>query len=176
MRAQAMLHSLLTGKERVFDEPQWEVFLNKLGLTSRPVSDLFGKDSAQVRFLINGRPNDGYVPKLEVHTIRPAFRTGREGRQIEQVVISLTQRVTADIGEEGEHSLMVFRGGCTLLLSLGDLNVVEYVVMKNIKSYNRFQRQARYQRGELPGGTPSSSLYADDDRPWRMNFNLLHRH
>lgn len=176
MDAQAKLHALLTGKERLYDDRAWENFLNKLGLTSRPVSELFGKESKNVRFLLNGRPNQHYIPKLEVHTIRPAFRAGREGRQIEQVVISLTQRVTADIGEDDEHSLMVFRGGCSILVSLGDLNTVEYVVMKNIKSHNRFMWQAKYQRGELPGGAPSSSMYADDDRPWRMDFNLLHRH
>ena len=176
MEVQALLHSLLTGKAPLFGETNWEAFLNKLGLTSRPVSELFGRDSAKVRFVHGGRPNQNYVPKLEVHTLRPAFRAGREGRQIEQVVISLTQRVTADIGEDGESSLMMFRGGCILLLSLGDLNTVEYVVMKNIKSFGRFQRQAQYQRGELPGGASSSSMYADDDRPWRIDFNLLHQH
>lgn len=174
--AQALLQRLLTGKERIYNDSDWENFLNKLGLTSQPVSKLFGKESSTVRFLLDGKPNQNYVPKLEVHTIRPAFRAGREGRPIEQVVISLTQRVTADIGEDGEHNLMVFRGGCSLLLSLGNLNTVEYVVMKNIKSHHRFLRQAQYQRGELPGGAPSSSMYADDDRPWRMDFNLLHRH
>lgn len=174
--AQRVLHELLTGKERLHGDGSWENFLNKLGLTSRPVSELFGKESRKVRFLFNGRPNQNYVPKLEVHTIRPAFRAGREGRQIEQVVISLTQRVAINIGEDGENNLMVFRGGCSLLLTLGNLNTVEYVVMKNIKSHHRFLRQAQYQRGELPGGAPSSSMYADDDRPWRMDFNLLHRH
>lgn len=174
--AQAMLHALLTGKERLYGNNEWEAFLNNLGLTSRPVSQLFGKESSNVRFLLNGRPNQHYIPKLEVHTIRPAFRGGREGRQIEQVIISLTQRVTVNIGEDDEHNLMVFRGGCNLLLSLGNLNTVEYVVMKNIKSHNRFLRQAQYQRGELPGGMASSSMYANDDHPWRMNFNLLHQH
>jgi hypothetical protein len=69
---------------------------------------------------------------------------------------------------------MVFRGGCSLLLTLGKLSTVEYVVMKNIKSHHRFLNQAKYQRGELPGGAPSSSMYADDDRPFQLDFNLLH--
>lgn len=174
--AQARLHALLMGKERLYDGGNdWEDFLNKLGLTSRPVSELFGADSANVRFILDGRPNRNYVPKLEVHTLRPAFRAGREGRQIEQVVMSLTQRVVVDIGED-DHDIMVFRGGSTILVNLGNLNAVEYVIMKNIKSFARFTRQARYQRGEIAGGSTSSSMYANDDRPWRMNFNLLHRH
>ena len=47
---------------------------------------------------------------------------------------------------------MVFRGGCSLILSLGNLNTVEYVILKNIKSYDRFQEQAAYMNGDT--GTP----------------------
>jgi hypothetical protein len=140
------------------------------------VSELFGKDSASVRFLRDGRPDNRYVPRIECHTIRPAFRAGREGRQIEQVVVTLTQRVTADIGDGGQQKQMVFRGGCSLIFSLGDLNMVEYVILKNIKSYDRFLRQAAYMNGEDPdSAAPSESLYAGDDRDWRLNFSLLHR-
>ena len=89
-----------------------------------------------------------YIPRIEVHTIRPAFRAGREGRQIEQVLVTLTQRVTADVGTAGEPKLMVFRGGCSLILSLGNLNTVEYVILKNIKSYDRFLRAGDYLNGE----------------------------
>ena len=63
------------------------------------MSELFGKDSAKVRFLRDDTPDNQYIPRIEVHTIRPAFRAGREGRQIEQVLVTLTQRVTADIGD-----------------------------------------------------------------------------
>ena len=164
-------------KDRVYAPEEGEQFLNLIGLTSRPVSQLFGKKSAEVRFLRDGRPDNRYTPRIEVHTIRPAFRAGREGRQIEQVVITLTQRVTADIGAKGERKPMVFRGGCSMILSLGDLNTVEYVILKNIRSYDRFLRQAAYINGEDAGAAPaSSSLYANDDREWRLNFSLLHRH
>jgi hypothetical protein len=92
------------------------------------------------------------------------------------VIITLTQRVTADIGDGGQRKRMVFRGGCSLVLSLGDLNTVEYVILKNVKSYERFCRQAAYMNGEDPdGAAPSASLYAGDDRDWRLQFNLLHR-
>jgi hypothetical protein len=71
---------------------------------------------------------------------------------------------------------MDFRGGCSLILTLGNLNKVEYVVQKNIKSYRRFERQVAYQRGDERGAAPATSMYADDFRPWNLNFNLLHRH
>ena len=100
-KGQAHLHRLLSANRGRFTAAQWEEFLNKLGLTSQPVSKLFGEHSKKVRFTRNGRPDDSYVPPIEVHTMRPAFREGREeGRQIEQVIITLTQRVTVDIGED----------------------------------------------------------------------------
>jgi hypothetical protein len=175
--AQARFHNGLTGKQPFFNPADWERFLNELGLTSRPVSELFGRDSAKVRFIRNGKLDNDYVPLIEVHTIRPAFRASREeGRQIEQVLVTLTQRVMAEIGEDGEHKKIVFRGGCSLILRLGSPNDVEYVVRKDIKSYRRFERQRKYLLGEGEGPAPSTSLYTDDDRPWRLNFNLLHRH
>lgn len=173
--AQAFLHDLLMQKKGIYGPAEWELFLNKLGMTSLPVSELFGADSAKVKFLVHGKPNRTRIPSIEVHSIRPAFRAGREGRQIEQVLITLTQRISADVGDPGEPKEMVFRGGCALILRLGNLNEVEYVIQKNIKSYNRFCRQAAYVRGELgTGAAPSTSLYANDDRDWRLDFNLLH--
>jgi len=171
--AQATLHGLLMGKQGAFlHDSEWENFLNKMGLTSQPVSQLFGVDSKNVRFL----PNVHYVPAIEVHTVRPAFRAGREGRQVEQVVVTFTQRVSADVGKDGVRKLMVFRGGCSLILTLGNLNIVEYVILKNIKSYRRFCQQASYVNGEDESAAAQSfSLYADDDREWQLNFNLLHR-
>jgi hypothetical protein len=188
-KAKALLNFLLMGKKQAFlSGVQWENFLNKLGLTSKPVSQLFGKESAKIQFLDQkGRPDNAYVPKIEVHTLRPAFRAGREGRQIEQVVVTFTQRVKANIAKKDTRKgrrrqkekivPMVFRGGCTLILSLGNLNEVEYVVVKNITSHRRFREQADYLNGDGDSGAePSASLYADGGREARLNFNLLHRH
>lgn len=176
-KAQASLHRLLIGEDRLYGPDQWELFLNQLGLTSRPVSELFGKDSAGIRFLRDGRPDNQYIPKIEVHKIRPAFRAGREGRQIEQVLITLTQAVSAEVGTDAAPKRMVFRGGCSLILSLGSLNSVEYVIQKNIRSYGRFERQAAYVRGDDPSSVvpTAASMYDDDDRGWRIDFALLHR-
>jgi hypothetical protein len=167
--AQAWLHQRLIGKQGVLGPRAWERFLNKLGLTSRPVSELFGRRSRDVRFVTKG------VPAIEVHTVRPAFRSGREGRQVEQVVVTLTQRVDTDIGDGDGLRPMVFRGGCSLILSFGNLNRVEYVVVKNIKSYDRYQQQVAYMNGDT-GAPLAVSPYAGDERPARLQFNLLHQY
>ena len=167
--AQAQLHQLLTKKQGVLGPSQWEQFLNKLGLTARPVSQLFGAHSSKVRFTEPG------IPPIEVHTVRPAFRAGREGRQIEQVVVTLTQRVAVDIGSRREPRPMVFRGGSSLIFNLGNLNTVDYVIVKNITSYDRFKAQAEYLNGETDASPLASSTYEGDDRAPRIRFNLLHR-
>jgi hypothetical protein len=173
--AQELLHDLLNKRRSAHSPREWELFLNKLGMTSQPVGQLFGRDSSKVTFWKNGKPDRNYTPKIEVHTIRPAFRVGRELRQVEQVLITLTQRVTTDVGENGLSLPMVFRGGCSLILSLGNLNTVELVVQKNIKSYRRFEAQRAYMRGETDAPAPSTSAYAGEQRSWQLNFNLLHR-
>jgi len=175
-RTQAKLHALLTRKQGRYEDEEWELFLNKLGLTSQPVTMLFGEDSSGVRFIRDGRPDNTYVPEIEVHKVRPAFRAGREGRQIEQVLITLTQAVHADVGTDAAPRHMVFRGGCSLILSLGSLKSVEYVIQKNVKSFGRFQRQAEYVRGEGPSAAMrAASMYEDDDRGQRLDFAALHR-
>ncbi|MEO8076415.1 MAG: hypothetical protein ABI818_08825 [Acidobacteriota bacterium] len=173
--AQAQLNVLLMGKERVLGDQDWDRFLNKLGLTSRPISELFGKDTAVVHLLSENGPPDKVVPPIEVHTLRPAFRAGREGRQIEQVVITLTQRVSAEIGSPTAPKRMVFRGGSSLILSLGSLNTVQYAILKNITSYDRFRAQAAYLNGETAAPPQALSTYEDDDRDPRLRFNRLHR-
>ncbi|MFN8583036.1 MAG: hypothetical protein U0163_18930, partial [Gemmatimonadaceae bacterium] len=92
------------------------------------------------------------------------------------VLITLTQSITVDIGDEreGERRVMKFRGGCSLIMSLGSLNTVEFVVQKNIRSYRRFLQQVAYANGETDERPASMSLYSDDVRPPRLRFNLLH--
>ena len=179
---QATLHDLLLGKAPLYGD-EWESFLNKLGITARSVSELFSQADIDAagdqppRFLRDRQLDNGYIPPIEVHTLRPAFRSGRESRQIEQVVIALTQKVTVDIGDEGVVKEMAFRGGCSLMMRLGSLNAIEHAIVKNIKSYRRFREQRAYLRGEKEGAQPpSASLYTDDDREPLLAFNLLHRH
>ncbi|WP_168197887.1 hypothetical protein [Pseudolabrys sp. FHR47] len=175
-KGQAELQRQLTGSRVHFTDPsKWEAFLNKLGLTSLPVSKLFQPRPDDVRFVKDGKHDENYVPPIEVHSMRAAFREAREeGRQKEQVIISLTQRVTVDIGSAGVLRPMYFRGGCQLVLDLGQENKVDFIVRMNVRSHLRFERLRRYLLGEDGSGPESESLYADDGRTGRINFNHLH--
>ena len=181
-KAAGNLHGLLSGKQDLYGPEAWEEFLNKLGLTSRPVSQLFGRSarSSNIGFTFtkDDKPNSDYIPPIEVHTIRPAFRGSREsGRQIQQVLVTLTQRVTADVHTDGDSKPMVFRGGCSIILSLGRLNEVDFVIQKNIKSFRRFEQQAAYLLGEdEDGDMPAASTYLGAERSRKLDFHALHRH
>ena len=171
--AQNKVRDLFSAKETQFDPGNWEPFLNLFGLTSLPVSEIFSGSPSTIEFCdADGKPAS-YVPEIEVHAVRPALRAGREGRQIEQVLVTLTQTIHANIGLQKP---MTFRGGATLIFSLGALSTVDLVVQKNIRSLRRFERQKRYLRGEDDSAPPAVSTYADDTRSWRLDFSLLHQH
>ena len=144
-------------------EPAGQERVLRQKLTQQDIADRVGSSREMVNRVMKDLTTGGYV-------------VSREGRHAEQVLVTLTQRVVADIGENGESRPMVFRGGCSLILTFGEMNTVEYVVRKNVRSYRRLQYQTKYLRGEGEGGAPSSSLYAGDARSAKLNFNLLHRH
>lgn len=173
--AQATMHDLLMGDARGYVQDHlWEAFLNKLGLTALPLAQVFGSAGKDLKFVAPpGRNAASFTPLIEVHTVRPAFRGGREGRQIEQVLITLTQTIRVDIGTAIEPDVVVFRGGCSLILSLGSLKEAEYVVLKRITSFRRFQAQVGYLTGET-GASPDLNVYAEG-RERHINFRLLHR-
>lgn len=173
-----------SNKKNPFNElspKQWETFLNKLGMTSSDVGEIFYEDSKNVRFMRRVGKNrfeadSDYVPEIEVDEVRPAFRAGREGRQVDQILITLSQRITANIGVGDQVNLMEFCGGCSLILNLSSLNKVEYVIVKTIRNYTRFCDQQRHL--ECAGANLSmsaDSLYGDS-RDWQLRFNLIHQH
>ena len=136
--------------------------MQKLGLTSKPFDLIY-----------EGKPITFQPPPMEVHKIRPAFRVGREGRQIQQVVISLSQ--TIRITKDGEN--IKFRGGCTIILSLSNLNKMEFALVKNIRSQRRFDYQLKFQQS---GGDDSLGLTTYDtsssDNDNDLSFKHLHFH
>lgn len=173
--ARKTMHDLLMGDAKGYVQDHlWEAFLNKLGLTALPLAQVFGSDGKDLKFVApRGKNAASFTPLIEVHTVRPAFRGGREGRQIEQVLITLTQTIRVDIGAATEPDIVVFRGGCSLILSLGRLKEAEYVVLKRITSFRRFQAQVGYLTGET-GASPDLNVYAEG-RERRIDFRLLHR-
>lgn len=171
-KAAARLHDLLLSERPVLTSIEWEAFLNKLGMTAKPAAELFKSLPEGVRGLTGRTSTINGLPPIEVHTVRPAFRAGREGRQIEQVLVTLTQRITVKLDDGSET---VFRGGCSIIFSLGSLSNVEFVVRKDIRSRTRLERQVSYQQGEANAAAVHSSVYTDETSR-NLNFNLLHRH
>lgn len=96
----------------------------------------------------------GGTPTLEVHSVRPAFRVGPDGRTIDDLVIEMTQRrrgyynsqtqTQVDLGEiDPPLPDFIFRGGTTILLDL-EAYKVRYAVIKRINSDRRLEAMRRY--------------------------------
>src|SRR5690606_17084893 len=86
-KLQAAFHAYLTKRKMpLFNSKDGESFLNKLGLTGHPV-----------KLKYEGKTITFPAPALEVHKISPAFRTGREGRHIQQVIITLSQPLRNEV-------------------------------------------------------------------------------
>jgi carbonic anhydrase len=128
-------------------------------------------------------------PELEVHQIRPAFRVGREGRQIQQVIINLIQTVRLQVNETktkdkikrkksaDESEELIFRGGCTIILSLSDLNKVEFTIAKNVLSQRRFDQQMEFQNsGQDLSMNLSTYNFGGKNNQTDLSFKNLHFH
>lgn len=147
-------------------EHDWNSFLSKIGImkTDKPYSITWNNE------LLEFLPN----PKMEVHNVKHAFRIGREDRQLEQVVISLTQ--THRIAK-GPHKWFKFRSGCTMIINLeNDKMNVEYIILKRFDKEKRLPRQAEYQlNGQVNLSMPLST-YEDQRNSCKINFQQLHSH
>ncbi len=153
------------------ESDKWDPFICKLGLTAKP----FMLEYANKKYPVD-------VPLLEVHKVRPAFRIGREGKQIAQVLIVISQTGRIEVprlnpaAEEPPTEIITFRGGCTLILSLSNLDRLEYVISKSIKSQYRFSQQMEYQHGgeDFSMGLTTYADCAIDN--YDLSFKQLHFH
>jgi hypothetical protein len=138
---------------------------------------------------------DGDVPSLEVHSMRPAYRVGPDGRTMRDLVIEITQtrrgyddpRVQEAV-DKGELAPppdpdFIFRGGVTLLFDL-EKGQLRYAIYKRISSERRLEAQRRFLARAL---NPSLRVtYFGDGRRSQFSglvkglplepFALLHRH
>ena len=98
------------------------------------------------------------VPRLEIHSVRPARRIGPEDQTVTELVVEMTQRRRgyydpriqdeADSGKiEPPAPDFIFRGGCTLLID-PETAQVRYCIYKRIGSKNRLDRMRRYLTGD----------------------------
>jgi len=121
----------------------------------------------------------GIDPSLpvEVHSIRPSFRTDWEGRPRFQWVIELTQRVpqwdgTDGAVEDGREPDYYFRGGCTLVVD-AETGKVRYSIRKRLNDTRR-ERQRRYlleDGNETLAATYFGGIGSERSEP----FAMLHR-
>ncbi|MGG9963025.1 hypothetical protein [Ferruginibacter sp. SUN106] len=144
----------------------WDLFLNKIGIekNSKPYSIIYNGEKLEF----------AASPKIEVHNVKHAFRLGRENRQLEQVIISLTQTHRV---ENGEYKGFKFRSGCTMVVNLlnNEMNV-EYIIRKRFDKDKRLLRQADYQLGIGASTTMPISSYDDPRDSFTLNFQNLHLH
>lgn len=160
---QGRLHRLLlTMGELKLTPEEWSGFLETIGLTNQPL--VFTHDGKPVEIAAR--------PKIEIHKIRPVFRVGREGRILEQMLITITQKVVI---ESGELKGAAFRGGSTIILNLLDQMNVDCIIYKRIRSEGRFSRQMDFQTGGSGNFSfNDDSMYEDDCGFNNLNFSHLH--
>lgn len=153
-------------KKYAMTEEVWKRFLKKLGIVIDPITLKY--DGEEIPFGVDAIP-------LEVHNVRPAYRYGREERQVEQVVVTLTQTLRV---KKGEYKGLKFRGGCTIILSISNNNLnADYIIVKNIASELRLKTQLDYQLKKVSSSLPmSEAIDEPDDAFHRISFEKLHFH
>jgi len=124
------------------------------------------------------RDKDG-IPRLEVHSVRPARRIGPDGQTVTELVVEMTQRrrgyMDPQIQDAVDRGQMrppkpdfIFRGGCTLLVD-PDTAGVTYCIYKRIQSQHRLEHMRRFLAGDA---TPSLRVTYFGD-PHRVYFQQL---
>jgi hypothetical protein len=145
----------------------WEGYLKKIGVVKNDKSYSITYNDDKIEF--------APYPKLEVHNVKHAFRMGREDRQLEQVIISLTQ--THRVEKIGEYNGFKFRSGCTMVVNiLNDEMKVEYIILKRFDKDKRLPNQANYQLGIGASMTMPISSYDNPHKSFTLNFQNLHSH
>ena len=150
-------------KKNNLPDTTWKKFQEKIGIIFSPFTCEY--DGTKLNFK-GGRP-------IEVHSIRPAFRVGREEKQLEQVIITLTQRHSVSGGDYDGHN---FRSGSTIVLNLSANLNADYIIVKNINNKRRIKNQLDYQLRKTAGYSLTESIYESDEGFDKLNFEKLHFH
>jgi hypothetical protein len=135
--------------------------------------------------------SDG-IPKLEVNSVRPAYRVGENSRTAADLVVEINQQrygyldpvrqKRVDNGElKARDPDFIFRGGTTLLIDLETARV-RYVIYKRVESNSRLETQRRYLADESPDRSLRATYFGDsrlriyqDGKDNVEPFALLHR-
>lgn len=141
------------------------------------------------------------IPKLEIHSVRPACRVRPDGQTVKDLIVEMTQRRRGyfetsiqdkvDLGKikSPPKPDFIFRGGCTLLID-PDTAEVRYCIYKRILSKNRLGRMRKFLLGDKrPSlhvtyfGDPHKTYFYKLTARWKKQeeeleiepFALLHR-
>ncbi len=109
--------------------------------------------------------NNRNQPKLNIHSVRPARRTGSRNQPLTDLVVEVVQRyVYQENGVENTH-----RGGCTLLIDM-EREQIRYMIRKRVGKASRLAAERNFQRMSAAAG----QAYFDGGNG-REPFALLHR-
>jgi len=151
----------ITDRERLF-----HVTRKQRQLLHERLKEIF-KESPEFASTLGLNFSLDLTASFEVHALRRSNRVGPDGNHRPQVVVALTQ--SRDIEVEGSSQPQKFRGGSTLIVDLAK-PAVEYAIIKNIASPNRFQRTTDFLTSALQD--PVQALLLAPDRKER--FAALH--
>jgi hypothetical protein len=150
----------------------------KLALTQRP----------QMQSIVQAEGR----PFLEVNSVRPAYRSGEDGRTVADLVVEINQQrygyidpakqARVDQGKlQPRDPDFIFRGGATLLIDLETARV-RYGIYKRLESNNRLEQQRRFLSEETPDRSLRATYFGDarqnfyrQGREAAEPFALLHR-
>ncbi|MDR3636033.1 MAG: hypothetical protein P4L84_19680 [Isosphaeraceae bacterium] len=131
------------------------------------------------------RGGDGR-PLVEVHAVRPCFRSGPDGNTLADLLIEITQRrfgyldpavqKTADADATKAPPLpdFTFRGGCTLIIDL-KAGQVRYAIAKDVMSDWRLEQQRQFVAQTVGDQALSLTFLPRTNGQVREPFAVLHR-
>lgn len=96
--------------------------------------------------LENGDSMTGIVQPIEIHSVRPSVRAGKDGRIRTDIVIEATQGWTVE-GRTTSNA-RTFRGGCTVLIDPAT-GRARYAIRKSVAHATRIETQLRMRRALL---------------------------
>lgn len=124
------------------------------------------------------RTDPGGYPVFEVHSVRPAQRVGPDGNVLNQAVVSITQQreipVASGKSGSGRTETMTFRGGCTLIFDLDDLDL-RYSIRKPVDSTQRLRAQLDLRADERRWALRANYFGALGESAADEPFALVHR-
>lgn len=167
------LHRLMVSDSGEALGDDWEDLLDKLGLLTKSIN-FHGESGLNV---LNENINRN--TPIEIHKVRPAFRVGRQGLVLEQVIVTITRSINVDVNQgNGKSQSVRFRGGSTIIFDGSKDFSLSYVITKRINNNARFHAQLKYQLNSQGSQDTSftDSMYGDNTGFKDINFGHLHFH